>query len=104
VQVLVQCLTVVSVLCLVAGAAAFVSVRPSSPPGLGMRAAATLLFPVGMIFFGIALILAAEAELSLRGEISIGAGEGAQFGIFHVAVGVIWFGIGVFRLIRRSSK
>ena len=103
-KILVQSLAVLSVLCFVAGVTAIVSARRSSIPRLGMRVAALLLFPAGLIFFGIAPILAAESERSLRGQISISAGEGAQFGLFALIVGAIWFGVGVLRLIRRSSQ
>src|SRR5262245_1935066 len=101
---LVPSLAVLSVLCFVAGVTATVLARRSSTRRLGLRVAASLLFPAALILFGIAPLLAAEVERSLRGQISIGAGEGAQFGLFALVVGAIWLGVGVLRLFRRSSQ
>lgn len=93
-----------AVICFVAALAAIVFARFSSISRPGVRLASSLLFATALIFFGMAPILAAEAERDLHGHIPIGAGEGAQFGLFAVIGGTIWFGVSLFRLFRRTHN
>ena len=101
-KILVQGFAALSILCFVATFAAIVFARDSSTPRLGVRLAASLLFSAAFIFFGVAGITAAEVERSISGQIPVGAGEGAQFGLFALMAGVIWFGVSLFRFVRRT--
>ena len=99
-KILVQSFAALSVLCFVAAVVAIVFARRSSTPRRGLQVAASLLFPAALIFFGIAPIIAAETERNI-GRISVGAGEGAQFGLFALLAGAIWLGFSLLRLIRK---